>query len=105
VGEPFQLIYDPEVMTHLERIDRRFYPLIRDTIQEQLSFEPTRETRNRKPLTGPTVLGSAWELRFGPGNRFRVFYRVDASRREVHVLAIGFKAGSSLFIGGLRVKL
>ena len=58
-----------------------------------------------KPLTGQTILESAWELRFGPDNRFRVLYRVNVSRREVHVLAIGLKKGSSLFIGGLEVKL
>jgi len=77
----------------------------RDTIKEPLAFEPLRETKNQKPLIQPKVLGTAWELRFGPDNRFRVFYRVDVSRREVHVLAIGLKKGGSLFIGGLEVKL
>jgi len=35
----------------------------------------------------------------GPDNRFRVFYRVEQSIREVHVLAIGIKIGNQLFIG------
>ncbi|MGH9337742.1 MAG: addiction module toxin RelE, partial [Vicinamibacteria bacterium] len=82
-AEPFQLVYDREVLTHLKSIERKFYLLIRDTIKEQLSFEPAEETRNRKPLKIPTALGGVWELRFGPDNRFRVFYRVDASRHEV----------------------
>lgn len=103
--QPFKLVYDRGVMRHLESIDRKHYALIRDTIKEQLSFEPLRRTKNRKPLTRPAVPGGDWELRFGPDNRFRVFYRVDLPRREAQVLAIGVKEGSSLFIGGLEVKL
>ncbi len=103
--QAFRLVYDRGALKHLERIDRKLYALIRDTIQEQLSFEPLRKTKNRKPLTRPAVLGGDWELRFGPENRFRVFYRVDVPRREVQVLAIGVKKGSSLIIGGIEVKL
>ena len=44
--------------------------------------------------------GAAWELRCGPDNRFRVFYRIDPDSFEVSILAIGVKKGSQLFIGG-----
>ena len=37
---------------------------------------------------------------FGPDNRFRVFYRIDAAKREVRVLAVGFKDRNRLFFGG-----
>ncbi|HSF16983.1 MAG TPA: addiction module toxin RelE [Vicinamibacteria bacterium] len=98
----YELIYDREEKTHLESIDRKFYSLIRDTLWEHLSHEPEVETRNRKPMRRPNVLGTEWELRFGPDNRFRAYYGVDASRREVHILAIGHKKGSSLYIGRSR---
>ena len=45
------------------------------------------------------------EMRFGPNNRFRVFYRTDPSIGEVHILAIGVKVGNRLFIGGEEFEL
>jgi mRNA-degrading endonuclease RelE of RelBE toxin-antitoxin system len=102
---PFLLIYDPHVEQHLTVIERRFYPLIQKTIEEQLSYEPEVETRNRKPLRRPSVFGTAWELRFGPENRFRVFYRTNQPTHSVFVLAIGIKRGSRLFIGRQEFEL
>ena len=102
---PFELVYDSQVARHLAAIERRHYRLIKKTIVEQLRFEPEREARNRKPLLRPSSFGTAWELRFGPQNRFRVFYRVDAPAREVHILAIGVKAGNRLHIGGEEFEL
>jgi mRNA-degrading endonuclease RelE of RelBE toxin-antitoxin system len=46
-----------------------------------------------------------WELRFGPDNRFRVFYDIDMETRRVYILAIGVKEESRLFIGGKEVDL
>jgi hypothetical protein len=97
--QAFELIYDPRVTHHLAMIDRKYHSLIRRTIEEQLRYEPEVETRNRKPLLRPSVLGTAWELRLGPENRLRVFYRVDPSAYEVHILAIGIKVGNRLLIG------
>lgn len=105
INQPFELIYDSEVVQHLASIERKYYRLIERTIAEQLRFEPDVETRNRKPLLRASVLEMEWELRFGPGNRFRVFYRVGTGAREVHILAIGVKSGSRLFIGGKEFEL
>jgi hypothetical protein len=62
--------------------------LIRTTLEEQLRFDPDKETRNRKPLQRPVALEATWELRLGPENRFRVFSRGDVEgtgkRREDH---------------------
>jgi mRNA-degrading endonuclease RelE of RelBE toxin-antitoxin system len=102
---PFTLIYDPEVKQHLKTIDRKYYSLIRRTIEKQLSYEPETETRNRKPLRRPSVFGTAWELRFGADNRFRVFYRTDQPSREVHILAVGIKIGNRLLIGKEEFEL
>ena len=73
--------------------------MIRSTIAEQLAYEPTTETHNRKLLRRPVAFGATWELRFGAGNRFRVYYRVTSEPREVWVLAIGVKGRNKVTIG------
>ncbi len=103
--QPFALIYDPEVEGHLAAIETKHHPLIRNAIEEQLRFEPETVTRNRKPLERPIDLGATWELRLGPGNRFRVFYRVDTEQRRVRILAIAVKVRNRIFIAGEEVEL
>ena len=88
-----------QVARHLAKIERKYHSLIRRTIEEQPGYKPQVETQNRKPLLRPTELGARWEIRFGPNNRFRVFYETDQVNRQVHILAIGIKVGSRLFIG------
>jgi plasmid stabilization system protein ParE len=102
---PFALVYDPEVIGHLDVIESKYHSLIRDTIEEQLLFEPEIATRNRKQLERPIDLGATWELRLGPDNRFRVFYRVNAEERQVRILAIAVKEGNRVILGGVEVKL
>jgi mRNA-degrading endonuclease RelE of RelBE toxin-antitoxin system len=96
----FALVFAPEVADHLQAIDRKYHGLIRQTIDEQLLFTPLRSTRNRKPLDEPAPFGATWELRFGPQNRFRVFYDFDVTGRAIRVLAIGVKDRNRLLIGG-----
>ena len=103
--ERFELIYDRQVSRHLAKIERKHHSLIRREIKASLTYGPEVETRNRKPLSRPSVFGTAWELRFGPDNCFRVFYRSDPELREVYVLAIGVKHGSRLFVGGKEFDL
>jgi mRNA-degrading endonuclease RelE of RelBE toxin-antitoxin system len=93
------------VLLHLRAIEPKHHSLLRDTIEGQLLFEPAAQTRNRKPLRQPATLGAEWELRFGPANRFRVFYEIDPDNREVHILAVGVKERDRLFIGGEEVEL
>ncbi len=102
---PFALVYDLEVKAHLRAIEPQYRGLIRRTIEKQLRFEPETETRNRKPLQRPVAFEVTWELRFGPENRFRVFYAVSHERREVQILAIGVKGGNRLRVGGEEIKL
>ena len=103
--EPFSLVYDPQVRGHLDAIDTKYHSLIRAGIDEQLKFEPESSTRNRKPLERPIAIGARWELRLGPNNRFRVFYRVEPEPREVHILAVAVKERNRIFIGGEEVEL
>ena len=72
--EAFSLVYAPVVHMHLAAIDAKHDSLIREKTEEQLTHEPDVETRNRKPVRPPAAFQAEWELRFGPNNRFRVFY-------------------------------
>jgi mRNA-degrading endonuclease RelE of RelBE toxin-antitoxin system len=101
----FELIYAPQVRMHLKAIERKYYSLIRRTIETQLKFEPDVETRNKKPLKRPEEWGADWEVRFGPDNRFRVFYATDREHQIVNVLAIGEKKGNRLLIGGEELSI
>ena len=103
--QKFVLIYAPLTKLHLKTIERKYYSLIRATIEDELQFEPDVETRNRKPLKRPVIFEAEWELRFGPDNKFRVFYDINIESHEVYILAIGVKEGNRLFIGGKEVKL
>ena len=101
----YTLSYAELVIDHIRAIDRKYHTLIRETITQQLTYEPLVETRNRKPLTRPVEFGATWEIRFGPQNRFRVFYDVDATEQVVQILAIGVKDGHQLMIGGEEIAL
>ena len=103
--KPYERVYAPDVAKHVSKIEKKYHSLIRDEIERQLRVEPEKETRNRKPLLRPPDLGSAWELRFGPDNRFRVFYRTDRERRQVYILAIGIKIRNRLRVGGEEFDL
>jgi hypothetical protein len=102
---PFTLVYAPVVAEHLIAIDAKYDSLIHEKIEEQLLYEPDRETRNRKPVEQPAAFQAEWEIRFGPHNRFRVFYQIDHDQRQVRVVAIGVKDRNRLLIGGQEVTL
>jgi mRNA-degrading endonuclease RelE of RelBE toxin-antitoxin system len=63
-----------------------------DNIDKQLTYEPTRETRNRKMLPGLTPpweqIEPVWELRIG---EYRVFYDVDEVNGTVTIRAVRHK--------------
>ena len=101
----FALIYAPVTKLHLNAIERKYYSLIRATIEKELIFEPDVETRNRKPLKRQVTFEAEWELRFGPNNKFRVFYDIDVELLKVYILAIGVKERNRLLIGGKEFKL
>ena len=103
--EPFDLIYAGAVREHLCPIERKYYALIRETIEEQLVFEPDVETRNRKPLQRSMTFEEAWEICFGPDHRFRVFYEIDHKAHAVYTLAVGVKQKDHLLIGGEEIVL
>lgn len=72
-----------------------------NTVDEQLAYEPTVATRNRK-LLRPNPLAT-WELRI---QNLRVFYHVEEGPPEfVLVVAVGIKIGNQVMIEGKHVKL
>jgi mRNA-degrading endonuclease RelE of RelBE toxin-antitoxin system len=103
--QSFTMVYSPQAEPHLAAIDQRHGSMIRREIETLLVNEPDTRTRNRKPLREPAVFEGAWEIRFGPDNRFRVFYDVNRAESEVHILAIGIKRRNRLCIGGEEVDL
>src|SRR6266540_2800224 len=101
----FRILYASITKQHLRAIVAKYYSLIRDAIDQQLSCEPATQTRNRKPLKRPVVFMATWEIRFGPQNRFRVYYDVDLDQAIVSILAIGIKRGNQVVIGGEEIRL
>lgn len=102
----YTIIFDEVVFDHLAMIERKFHSVILETIEEQLSFEPATETKNRKPLSEPNTFGVAWEIRFGhPDNRFRVFYRIDDETLQVRILALLVKRNNRLLFGSEEFEL
>ncbi len=95
----FELIYAAESLDHLDTIERKYHRLIEKTIARQLRYTPELATRNRKSLDQPGPFGATWELRFGPRNRFRVFYEINSEEHTVEILAIGVKERNRLLIG------
>ena len=85
----YELRFAADVEDDLKRVrvhDRR---RILDSIETQLSHQPTVSTRNRKILVDLTPAWEAnppiWELRVGT---YRVFYDVDEDQKEVYVRAV-----------------
>lgn len=103
--QPYALIYARGVNKHRQAIDAKYDQLIREKIEEQLTFQPGVETRNRKPLRQPAPFGAQWEIRFGPDNRFRVLYEINEEQHRVEVLAIGEKVGNRLIVAGEEIDL
>jgi mRNA-degrading endonuclease RelE of RelBE toxin-antitoxin system len=102
--KPYTILYAPITREHIKHIDRKYYSLIKQVIEERLTFEPDQQNRNRKPLTRAAFSDATWELRFGFENIFWVFYDVKIPDREVHILAIGIKIRDKLFIGGEEIE-
>jgi len=101
----FQISYAPIVKEHLRVVERVHYSLLKEQIELHLLDAPEQETAQRKRLGPTTEVEADWELRCGPNNRLRVFYRVDMRAGVVEIVGIGVKRGSKLRMGGEEVGL
>ena len=100
----YSLIYDEIVVDQIRSIDKKFWQLIKQTIEDQLSFQPNFETKNRKPLIHPPI-DDKWEIRFGPNNMFRVFCTVHEDTHEVWIHMVAKKINNKLYIGEKEIEL
>ena len=100
----YSIYYANDTKSHLLVIDRKYWKEIQNKIEEQLLHEPDSESKNRKPLSKPPI-DDRWELRCGPQNIFRIFYKIDYLNYEVQILAIGVKIKEKLYIGKKEIKL
>jgi len=97
---PYRIEYSPHTISHLQALTARQRSLVLDAVEEQLSHQPTVETRNRKPMR-PNPL-APWELRV---EECRVYYDVgEAPEQVVMVLAVGVKDRARIIIGGEELE-
>jgi mRNA-degrading endonuclease RelE of RelBE toxin-antitoxin system len=93
--------YSPEVEGHLRGLTARQRATVFDAIDQQLTHQPSVETRNRKPMRPNPV--APWELRIG---NLRVYYDIEEEPdRRVTIMAIGVKDRNRVRIGGEEVEL
>ena len=93
--------YSPEAEGHLLTLTARQQAIVLDMVEQQLLYQPTVETKNRKPMR-PNPL-SPWELRIGD---LRVYYDVDEVPIPiVSVRAVGIKERNQIRIGKEVIKL
>ena len=88
----FLIMYGPSAQAAIAAMSARDRTIVLSAIREQLSEEPLRETRNRKPMRpSPRIvaLGITWELRIA--GVWRAFYSVDAEIVTVDVVDIARK--------------
>ncbi|MEQ8383898.1 MAG: type II toxin-antitoxin system RelE/ParE family toxin [Coleofasciculus sp. A1-SPW-01] len=98
----FEINFTPIAANHIRAYRKFAQKTILDSIEAQLSNEPTLETRNRKRL-GENEL-SDWELRV---DNYRVFYDVviEDDSCIVQIKAVGHKEHNTLYIGGKEVQI
>ena len=97
----YEIEFAKAVKKHLDVLTAGQRSTVLDAIERQLTNEPSRETRNRKPLRPNPV--APWELRV---QDLRVFYEVnEGPPAVVQILAVGVKTRESLRIGGEEIKL
>ena len=88
----YEIEYTEDVAGDLAGLRAYERARILDRIEEQLTHEPTRQTRNKKMLIGLAPpwehIEPVWELRIG---EYRVFYDVDEEASVVVIRAIRHK--------------
>ena len=96
----FGITITPSARDDLRRLRKYVRQQIGDAIDAQLTYEPDRETRNRKRLQTNSL--SEWELRIGS---YRVFYDIERTGRQVLIVAVGQKQGEKVIIRGREYTL
>lgn len=80
----------------MRSLTARQQAIVFETVDEQLMYQPTVETKNRKPMR-PNPL-APWELRIGD---LRVYYDVEEEPEAVvYINAVGIKERNRVRIAG-----
>lgn len=92
---PYRIEYSPEAEDHLRELTARQREIVFDGVDEHLPYQPSVETRNRKPMRANSI--APWELRLG---QIRVYYDIEKDPELiVIILAVGIKIRSLVKIG------
>jgi mRNA-degrading endonuclease RelE of RelBE toxin-antitoxin system len=98
---PYRIEYSPDAEEHMRTLTSRQQAIILETVERQLTHQPTIETRNRKPMRPNLV--APWELRIG---NLRVYYDVEHEpEATVYVRAVGVKGRNRVRIGKEVIQL
>lgn len=98
---PYSIEYTEQALDDIDYFKKYERVIIIEGIEQQLTHEPLREVRNRKPME-ENSLRSEWELRIGS---YRVFYNVDVPTSIVIILSVGWKEHNVLYIQGKKYIL
>jgi mRNA-degrading endonuclease RelE of RelBE toxin-antitoxin system len=91
----YRIEYRPIVKLHFRTLTARQRSIVLDSVDEQLSYEPTVITRNRFLMRPDSI--ATWELRIG---ELRVYYDVEEDPEQVvYILSVGVKEGNLVRIG------
>jgi hypothetical protein len=97
----YRIDYDEVTFDHLRTLTAAQRSLYEATILEQLSLQPTVETRNRK-LMRPNKFAT-WELRI---RELRVYYDVrEEPEPIVTIRGVGIKHRNRVYLGGEEYQL
>ncbi len=99
----YQILFADGTGDHLAALTAGEKAIVFDAVARQLSHEPTRKTRNRKPMDpDKRAFIAPWELRVG---NLRVYYAVeDKPSPRVVIVAVGVKIRERLLIAGKDVE-
>jgi mRNA-degrading endonuclease RelE of RelBE toxin-antitoxin system len=96
----YNIEYSSEAAIHIGLLPTYQRRLVMDRVEEQLTYEATVETRNRKPMRENPV--ALWELRIG---NLRVYYDVSEDNAWVTIRAVGVKVHNRVFVAGKEIEL
>ena len=100
---PYDIRFSDEADKQIATLTARQRARLLDVVDRQLVHEPTKETRNRKPMTpDKTPYIAPWELRI---DEMRVYYDVEEEPKAVVIItAVGIKERNRILIAGREIE-
>jgi len=100
---PYDIRFSDEADKQIATLTARQRARLLDAVDRQLLHEPTKETRNRKPMRADkTPYIAPWELRI---DEMRVYYDVEEEPKAVVIItAVGIKERNRILIAGREIE-